>query len=59
MNQTLQEQQRQCRDCGNTFQIAEREVTFYVQRGLILPKRCSACRALKRQHQTATAEGRA
>lgn len=33
-----------CKDCGNTFSMMFKEVNFYKEKGLHLPKRCKACR---------------
>ena len=33
-----------CRDCGNDFHMMYKEVHFYKEKGLSLPKRCKACR---------------
>ena len=35
----------ECRDCGQTFRIGPRDVTYYRDHGLCWPKRCRACRA--------------
>jgi len=42
---------RECRDCGESFEIAAGEQTFYRSKGLFLPKRCPACRAYRRSEQ--------
>lgn len=42
---------RECRDCGEPFEIAAGEQTFYRAKGLFLPKRCPACRAYRRQER--------
>lgn len=34
-----------CMECGLDFEIKDSEGTFYIQRGLSLPKRCAPCRA--------------
>ena len=33
-----------CKDCGKDFHMMYKEVHFYEEKGLSLPKRCKACR---------------
>ena len=39
-----------CKDCGKEFYMNYREVHFYQEKGLNLPKRCKDCRAKKKQN---------
>ncbi len=39
---------RVCITCGEAFVIDESEARFFLGKGLELPKRCPACRAIKR-----------
>lgn len=41
-----------CKDCGEEFYMTYKEVRFYEEQGLNLPKRCKACRE-KRKNNTA------
>ena len=45
-----------CVECGKAFKLMESEQTFYIQRGLDLPKRCAPCRAERRSADNATKE---
>ena len=40
----------ECKDCGKEFYMNYREVHFYQEKGLNLPKRCKDCRAKKKQN---------
>ena len=40
-----QEHSITCIMCANVFNLEEGERSFFIQRGLDLPKRCSSCRA--------------
>jgi len=40
-----------CKDCGNDFTLTAGEQRFFTSNGLSLPKRCSACRAYRRQER--------
>lgn len=40
-----------CKDCGKEFDFTEAEQKFYQERGLSEPKRCKACRDLKKQNK--------
>ena len=46
---------RRCAECGDHFTITRGETSFYMKRGLILPKRCEACRQARK---AADLEGR-
>ena len=37
-----------CVDCGKDFPFEVGEIQFYKSKGLIEPKRCKACRALRK-----------
>jgi len=37
-----------CVDCGENFIFEVGEIQFYKNKGLIEPKRCKACRALRK-----------
>lgn len=37
-----------CMDCGGDFPFEAGEVQFYQSKGLIEPKRCKACRTLRK-----------
>lgn len=50
MNNDVSES-RECRDCGEPFEIGPGERNFYESRGLTLPKRCPPCREFKRQER--------
>lgn len=41
-----------CIMCGVVFNLQGGEQDFYVQRGLILPKRCNSCRAERKAQVT-------
>lgn len=38
-----------CKICGDTFVFTAGEQTFYRDRGLVEPRRCPACRRVKRE----------
>ena len=38
-----------CRVCGEAFQISESEKSFYIEKGLEVPKRCLRCRSIARE----------
>ena len=38
-----------CIECNDTFEINEGEKDFFVQRDLVLPKRCKPCRVSRKQ----------
>lgn len=39
---------KECKDCGETFEITRGEEKFYRENGLRLPVRCKACRDRRR-----------
>lgn len=38
-----------CVDCQNEFTFSERDQAFYAQKQFTAPKRCKACRDIKKQ----------
>ena len=40
-----------CKDCGEEFYMTYREVHFYEEKGLSLPKRCKECREKRKNNQ--------
>lgn len=38
-----------CAECGRSFHLSVGEIGFYQSRGLKTPRRCPACRILRRQ----------
>ena len=46
--------QEQCIECKNTFHIHEKEVEFFVQRELNIPKRCKQCRTERKNSPNKT-----
>ena len=46
--------QRNCVQCGKTFELSQSEIDFYKQKNLSLPKRCKACREQNKRQQGAT-----
>lgn len=40
-----------CSECKEFFILSEGERTFFRSKGLMLPKRCSPCRAARRQER--------
>ncbi len=40
-----------CSDCGTQFTFTESEQAFYKEKGFDEPKRCPACRKLKKQQR--------
>jgi len=50
------ETKRICLDCRSKYELSEPDQEFFERRGLQLPRRCRACRRLRRMtHQAATA----
>ena len=45
-------QKHRCKDCGKEFYMTYREVQFYKDKGLNLPKRCKECRAKRKNGGT-------
>lgn len=39
---------RTCAECGETFDIMDSERTYYLQKGMQLPRRCPTCRKLRK-----------
>ena len=40
-----------CKDCGKEFYMTYKEVHFYEEKGLNLPKRCKECREKRKNNQ--------
>jgi hypothetical protein len=40
-----------CKDCGEEFYMTYKEVHFYEEKGLNLPKRCKTCRDKRKSNQ--------
>lgn len=38
-----------CKDCGETFDVYEKEQAWYKERGFEIPKRCKKCREKKKE----------
>lgn len=41
----------ECADCQKDYTIERREAQFYKDKGFDLPKRCPACRKIRRQNK--------
>jgi len=39
-----------CIECSDEFQLTDGEEAFYIQRDLVLPKRCKSCRMHRKQN---------
>lgn len=46
-----------CCDCGKEFLFSAGEQKFYYHRGLLIPKRCSQCRLIKKLDRIPEAKG--
>jgi hypothetical protein len=46
---------RICADCGELFWLVARERLFFVDRGLVLPRRCKSCRARRKAEKARAA----
>lgn len=42
-------QKHACKDCGSTFYMTRKEVDFYKEKELHLPKRCKKCREKRKE----------
>lgn len=51
-NQTFQDQQVQCLDCGDEFVFSAEDQEFYHQKRYSTPKRCPICRANRKANAT-------
>lgn len=40
-----------CKDCGKEFELPEKEVKWFKDRGLETPKRCKECRITRREEK--------
>ena len=45
------DKQIRCGNCGQTFTLTSGEQDFYQQRGMSEPKRCEACRGLRKPNR--------
>ena len=45
---------RTCVDCGELFGLTEDQERWFIERGLMRPKRCEACRRAKRAERAET-----
>lgn len=43
-----------CRECGKKFDITEREIEFYKNKGFQPPKRCKICRQAREDNDLGT-----
>lgn len=41
--------QKMCRDCGKVFKISRAERVFFESHNMALPKRCPACRKVRKE----------
>lgn len=40
---------QRCKECGEFFNIDEKEQIWYKEKGFSLPRRCYSCRSLRRK----------
>ena len=40
---------QKCKECGEFFNIDEKEQMWYKEKGFSLPRRCYSCRSLRRK----------
>lgn len=40
---------QRCKECGEFFNIDEKEQIWYKEKGFSLPRRCKSCRYLRRE----------
>lgn len=41
---------QRCKECGEFFNIDEKEQLWYKEKGFSLPRRCYSCRSLRRKN---------
>ena len=41
-------EEKECIDCDNFFTITQGEVNYFIQHGLVTPKRCKPCRVARK-----------
>ena len=46
-------EERECIDCDSPFTTTQGEVSYFVQHGLVAPKRCKPCRATRKSNNLA------
>ena len=37
-----------CKECGEKFELTDKDLAWYKEKGFSEPKRCKSCRALRR-----------
>lgn len=57
-DQTYQDQNVQCVECGESFVFSADDQEFYQQKGYSTPKRCPVCRANRKAAQGSRGGGR-
>ena len=40
---------QKCKDCGNFFEITDKEQSWYREMNFTLPKRCKSCRDARKE----------
>lgn len=48
---------RVCADCGDDWFISEDEIAWFIDAGLVPPRRCKQCRAIRKQNAERYAGG--
>ena len=48
---TYQDIELTCEDCGCTFVFTAEEQQFYAEKGFATPKRCGACRSARKKQR--------
>ena len=56
-NNSSDETRRVCIDCGSTWTLGAGESQFYRDRNLEQPRRCSACRMMRRREKEQRGNG--
>jgi predicted nucleic acid-binding Zn ribbon protein len=46
-------EERTCPDCGATWVLTQRSRDWFTAKRLLLPRRCEACRAIRRSQERA------
>lgn len=46
---------RDCVDCGTVFELTDGERAWFVSKGMSVPRRCRACREIRRAEKAAAA----
>lgn len=42
---------KKCKDCGETFEMEQKEMDWYRNRDWVLPERCLDCRRKRREYR--------